>query len=69
MEEAFLSTSTTSRANSTTPDSYKKLAEKLKAIPEAAKIGENYLFLSGDLAGIFRPCGAEPQGRRAGQQA
>jgi glucose-6-phosphate 1-dehydrogenase len=26
------------------PEDYKKLAAKLKAIPEAAKIGENYLF-------------------------
>jgi glucose-6-phosphate 1-dehydrogenase len=26
------------------PESYKKLAAKLKSIPEAAKIGENYLF-------------------------
>jgi glucose-6-phosphate 1-dehydrogenase len=26
------------------PESYKKLAQKLKEIPEAAKIGENYLF-------------------------
>jgi glucose-6-phosphate 1-dehydrogenase len=26
------------------PESYKKLATKLKSIPEAAKIGENYLF-------------------------
>jgi len=38
------------------PQAYKRLAEKLKTLPESPKIGENYLFYLATSPNYFGPC-------------
>jgi len=38
------------------PQAYKRLAEKLKSLPESSKIGENYLFYLATSPNYFGPC-------------